>query len=62
MDEDREEKAKYDDGKPWGFIDEAGQWIEIPKGPLIRSHLGPPPFDVILPNRAVRRIVHRPEA
>lgn len=49
-----------DDGLPWGYVlASSGAWIELPKGPGL-IHLGPPPFDVTLPDGRVRRIVHKP--
>jgi hypothetical protein len=50
-----------DDGHPWGFIDTAtNEWVQVPKGPGLID-MGPPPFDVTLPDGRVRRIVHKPE-
>lgn len=47
-----------DDGRPWGYIHAAtGAWLELPKGPGL-VQLGPPPFDVTLPDGRVRRVVH----
>jgi hypothetical protein len=49
-----------DDGRAWGWIID-GVWCAIPKGPLVRAALGPPPFDVTLPGSGeVRHIVHNP--
>ncbi|HYM25287.1 MAG TPA: hypothetical protein VEU08_18850 [Vicinamibacterales bacterium] len=49
-----------DDGLPWGYVHgDTGAWIELPKGPGL-IHLGPPPFDVTLPDGRTRRIVHNP--
>jgi hypothetical protein len=49
-----------DDGLPWGYVlASTGEWIELPKGPGL-IHLGPPPFDVTLPDGRVRRIIHKP--
>lgn len=50
-----------DDGRPWGFIDVDGVWIELPKGPGLID-MGPPPFDVELYDGRVRHVVHKPEA
>jgi hypothetical protein len=50
-----------DDGKPWGFINEAGKWIQVPKKPLLLAGLGPPPFWVKMAWDEMRRIVHEPE-
>ncbi len=49
-----------DDGLPWGFITEAGEWVELPKPPLLMSGAGPPPFDITLPSGEMRRVVHKP--
>lgn len=49
-----------DDGRPWGFLDEDGAWILLPKQPLLLAGLGPPPFFVTLPDGRVRHVVHRP--
>jgi hypothetical protein len=48
-----------DDGKRWGWVDE-GIWRELPKLPMMLAGLGPPPFDVTLPNGTVRNVVHEP--
>jgi hypothetical protein len=49
-----------DDGRAWGWIID-GVWCTIPKGPLVRAALGPPPFDIALPGSGeVRHIVHNP--
>lgn len=50
-----------DDGKPWGFITESGEWIKLPKTPMLLAGLGSPPFDVTLPSGEVRHVVHKPE-
>lgn len=49
-----------DDGRPWGFLDFNGHWVRLPKPPGFAA-LGPPPFDVTLPDGRVRRIVHDPK-
>jgi hypothetical protein len=49
-----------DDGKPWGFMHAVAGWVELPKGPGLRA-MGPPPFDVTLPDGRTRRVVHKPE-
>lgn len=50
-----------DDGRAWGWINDSGVWCALPKGPLVRSALGPPPFDVTLAGSGeVRHIVHNP--
>lgn len=49
-----------DDGRAWGWM-QAGVWQAIPKGPLVRAALGPPPFDVTLVGSGeVRRVIHNP--
>lgn len=48
-----------DDGKPWGFMED-GVWVNLPKSPDFRM-MGPPPFDVTLPDGRVRHVVHKPE-
>jgi hypothetical protein len=48
-----------DDGRRWGWID-AGVWHELPKMPMARTGLGPPPFYVSLPSGEVRHVVHDP--
>jgi hypothetical protein len=50
-----------DDGKPWGFINEAGRWIQVPKKPMLLAGLGPPPFWVRMAWDEMRHIVHEPE-
>lgn len=55
---DRDDMER-DDGKPWGWIDR-GQFVPLPKIPLLRNRLGPPPFDVTLPSGEVRHVVHDP--
>lgn len=57
---DRDDRLR-DDGKPWGWIDH-GQFVALPKLPLLRNGLGPPPFDVTLPSGVVRHVVHDPSA
>jgi hypothetical protein len=54
--------ADQDDGKPWGFINEAGKWIQLPKKPFLIAGLGPPPFWVKMAWDEMRHIVHEPEA
>jgi hypothetical protein len=54
------QKHSTDDGKPWGFINGEGIWIELPKIPLLLASFGPPPFDVTLPSGEVRHIIHKP--
>lgn len=50
-----------DDGRAWGWINDRGVWCALPKGPLVRSALGPPPFVVTLAGSGeVRHIVHNP--
>jgi hypothetical protein len=53
-----EERAR-DDGRLWGFM-EGSVFIALPKLPLLRNQLGPPPFEVTLPDGRVRQVVHRP--
>lgn len=50
---------KHDDGLPWGWMCE-GVWRVVPKGPLLRARMGPPPFTVRLESGEVREIIHRP--
>jgi hypothetical protein len=51
-----------DDGRAWGWIDNSGVWCALPKGPLVRSALGPPPFLVTLAGSGeVRHVVHNPD-
>jgi hypothetical protein len=54
-------KYPTDDERPWGFITEAGQWVPLPKVPMLLAELGPPPFDVKLPSGHIRHVVHEPE-
>ena len=58
-----------DDGRRWGYIwpvgygtkdIAAGTWVELPKLPLLRAGLGPPPFEVMLPGGSKRLVVHDP--
>jgi hypothetical protein len=58
---DTSTKDDTDDGKPWGFVNEAGRWIQVPKRPLILAGLGPPPFWVKMAWDEMRHIVHEPE-
>jgi hypothetical protein len=53
------EERTRDDGRRWGFIDN-GVFIALPKLPLLRANLGPPPFQVSLPDTRVRAVVHDP--
>lgn len=56
-----DDDASRDDGLPWGYIDAAvGDWIVLPKIPLLRAGLGPPPFNVTLPSGEVRHVIHQP--
>lgn len=48
-----------DDGRAWGHIIN-GRWRALPKVPLLGALLGPPPFDVALPDGQIRRVVHNP--
>jgi len=56
-----ERKFPTDDKKPWGFITEAGEWVELPKTPMLLAGLGPPPFHVKLPSGDMRHVVHAPD-
>jgi hypothetical protein len=49
-----------DDGREWGFINEAGVWIQLPKKPFLIAGLGPPPFQVEMAWGDMRQIVHAP--
>lgn len=50
-----------DDGRAWGWINDSGVWCALPKAPLVRSGMGPPPFVVTLVGSGeVRHIVHNP--
>ena len=51
--------AEGDDGLPWGYLHPVEGWIRLPKGPGLVS-MGPPPFDVTLPDGRTRRVVHKP--
>lgn len=51
----------FDDGLEWGHIDKAGAWHPLPKTPMLLAEMGPPPFDVTLPDGRVRHVVHKPE-
>jgi len=48
-----------DDGLPWGYVHDVEGWLPLPKGPGL-IHMGPPPFDVTLPDGRIRRVVHKP--
>lgn len=52
-------KFPTDDGMPWGHI-EGGKWYLLPKTPLLHAEMGPPPFEVRLPDGRVRLVVHQP--
>jgi hypothetical protein len=56
---DREDLER-DDGLEWGFL-MRGTFIPLPKIPMLLAGLGPPPFDVVLPNKQIRHVIHRPE-
>lgn len=49
-----------DDGLSWGYVTAEGDWLVLPKGPMLLAGMGPPPFDVTLPSGEVRHIVHQP--
>ena len=51
-----------DDGLEWGYIDSEGIWRKLPKVPMLLALMGPPEFDVTLPDGRVRRIVHKPKS
>jgi hypothetical protein len=53
--------SETDDGLPWGYIHPEEGWIRLPKGPGLKP-MGPPPFNVTLPDGRVRHVVHQPEA
>ena len=55
---DRED-LKNDDGREWGFISHE-TFVVLPKMPMLLAGLGPPPFDVKLPDGQMRHVVHRP--
>jgi hypothetical protein len=57
---DREDRLN-DDDKPWGHVED-GEFYILPKGPMLASGLGPPPFDVKLPDGRVRHVCHRPDS
>jgi hypothetical protein len=50
-----------DDHQDWGYIDPDGEWMILPKLPMLRAGLGPPPFEVTLPSGEKRGVCHRPE-
>lgn len=53
------EKNECDDGLPWGRM--IGDfWLELPKIPMLNAGFGPPPFDLMMPDGKVRRIMHEP--
>lgn len=52
-------KNPHDDDKIWGFM-EKDVFVAVPKRPLLRGGLGPPPFEVVLRNGSIRRIIHAP--
>lgn len=53
-------KDDFDDGLPWGYVPENGEWYQLPKTPMLLAGLGPPPFTVELPSGEKRHIVHKP--
>ena len=55
---DREDRAR-DDGKVWGFL-EGEVFVVLPKHPMLMAGLGPPPFEVKLPDGRMRPVIHRP--
>lgn len=55
---DRDDRMR-DDGLIWGWMD-GDLFVPLPKLPLLRNGLGPPPFDVTLPVGTVRHVVHDP--
>lgn len=54
------ENHEQDDGRPWGFMSDGWCWNEIPKLPILRAGIGPPPFEIELPGGQIRHIVHNP--
>jgi len=45
---------------PWGVITTDGQFVEIPKRPLLNAGRYRPPFDVTRPDGTTIRIVEKP--
>lgn len=54
------EETPHDDGKVWGWMD-GDTFRPLPKGPMLMANLGPPPFDVTLPQGEIRHIIHAPD-
>jgi hypothetical protein len=40
------EHAKQDTEYEWGFVNSCGVFVRLPKLPMLRRGLGPPPFTV----------------
>jgi hypothetical protein len=57
---DERERRMMDDGMLWGFM-EGETFIALRKAPMVRAGLGPPPFDVTLPDGRVRHVVGIPD-
>jgi hypothetical protein len=55
---DQDERDR-DDGLEWGHMVD-GMFRPLPKLPLLRAGLGPPPFDVKMWDDTVRHVCHRP--
>lgn len=44
----------------WGYLNDAGSFIPLPKAPLVLGAYYPP-CDVILPNGRIRHVIEEPE-
>jgi hypothetical protein len=49
-----------DDGKVWGRVMPDGSFHVLPKAPMLLAGLGPPPFDVVLPDGQIRHVIEKP--
>ena len=47
--------------RPWGYINEAGWFIPLPKQPLVLGNYTPP-CDVMMPNGKIRHVIEQPDA
>lgn len=51
-----EHRDLKDDGTKWGFM-VGTRFFELPKAPMLRAGMGPPPFNCMMPDGSVRRII-----
>lgn len=61
MEQECEAADRKSSVKRWGFMS-GDCFVPVPKEPLVAAGYTTPPFDVVLPSRAVRRIIEEPDS